>query len=218
MAFQALPNVASARFVYNYGSGPDINTVIHVRDVTTAWVEAKLSALGSVLETWWEVNVRPLCVDDITLTAIDLKDEANEFGQRVTRTVGLAGDLVTTPAPAVVAAIVTFNGDSGNPPRQGRVFQPGLAESHVTEGGLDAAYIASLATAYEALPTAITAGVASEALVIVSRYQGSTLTDGPNGTKFLKPDKRTPAVSNTISGVSVPGRYGVQKRRRPSPF
>lgn len=216
--FQSLPKVASARFIYNYGAGPDVNTVFHVRDVTTAWNEAKLAALGSVLETWWETEVRPLCVDDITLTAIDLKDEENEFGQRVTRTVGLAGDLVTTPAPAVVAAIVTFNGDPGSAPRQGRVFQPGLAESHVTEGVLDGTYIADLATAYEALPVAITAGVASEAFVIVSRYQGSTLTERANGTKYLKPDKRNPAVSNTISGVSVPGRYGVQKRRRPSPF
>jgi hypothetical protein len=218
MAFQPIPDTASARLIYNFGSGPDLNNVIHVRDITTAWTEAKLSNLGDTIQAWWDTEVQPLQVDDLTLTSIDLKDESEEFGQRVIKTVGLTGALVTTPAPAVVAAIVKFQGDPGNPPRQGRLFHPGLTEAQITEGALDGTFVSDLATAYEALPVAITAGVASEALVLVSRYQGSELVAGPQGQTLRRPVKREEAETNTISGVSVPTRYGVQKRRRPSPF
>lgn len=217
MTHQPVNNTAQASLVYGYGSGPDIMSGFYVRDNVNPWDAPALSDLADAFQDWWDDQVKPLQVDDLTLREIRCADLENEFGARFTKTVGVTGTVVTTPAPAAVTALVHFTGASGSAPRKGTVFHPGLTEAQITDGAIDSGFASDLSDAYTALLTA-SGFTLSQAHVIVSRYQGTHLVTLTDGRVVKRPSKRDPALTNTIAAVTVPTRYGVQKRRRPSPL
>lgn len=214
---QPVSNTARAELVYGYTGGPDIISGFAVRDGVNPWNSGALSDLADSFESFWTENLKPLQVDALMLREIRCADLEDEFGARFVKTVAVSGDVATPPAPGAVAAIVHFLGDAGSAPRKGTVFSPGIAEAQITDQALDSTFASDLQDAYDVLRSEPTFHV-SWALVLVSRYQGTHLVDLPDGRKVKRPTKRNPAVTNTTSGVQVPTRYGVQRRRRPSPL
>lgn len=218
MAFQRVPDTAKIDLVYGYGSGPDVMSSFYIRntalDRTGEYLETLIDAVGA----WWDAEVKSLQTSAITLRTIKATDLDSQFGARAEQSQGTAGTGAGTAAPSVVSALVHYLGDPGSAPRKGTVFHPGLTEAQIGTDALDGTFAGTLQSAYDALRT--TGGFAvSDALVIVSRYSGSTIVGGDEThPSRKKPTPRTVAITNTISGTVVPTRVGVQKRRRPSPL
>lgn len=214
MPFQVVSDTVSVRFEYVFGTIPIITT-FHVRDVELGWTAVKMDTLAAAMEAWWDAasGVRSLQVDDLTLSTIVIRDLGDEFGLQKEYDVSLAGEVATAPLPPSLAAIVHYTGDSGSPPRKGTIFHPGLAEAQVVDTGLlDGTFRTAVEDAYDSLRAGVLSG--SEALVILSRYSGSTLVTHEDGTVTKKPTPRTPAVTNTTAGTSVPSKPGILRNRR----
>lgn len=217
MGFQTVSNTAEARLFYNLDGGPDIITTLNFRDNAHAWDGAALSALADEVETWWNASVKPLQHSDLVLQKIVTKDLEAEFPFSFEKTIGDPGTRAGTAANGVLSAIVHYTGDPGNPPRLGTIFHPGMAEADVDGNLITQAYADDVKDAYDDA-RAINGTFSTAALVLISRYSGSTLVERPNGTKFLKPTKRDAGLTNTVGDTRCSRRVGVQKRRRPSPL
>jgi hypothetical protein len=215
--FQPVANTVEARLFYNLDDGPDIINTLHFRDNVHSWDGAAQSYLADEIETWWNAELKPLQHSDLVLQKIVVKDLEAEYPFSFEKVIGDPGTRAGTAAAGALAAIVHWTGDPGNPPRLGTIFHPGMAEADVDGNLISQAYADDVLAAYDAA-RAINGVVSAAALVLVSRYSGSTLVERPNGTKYLKPTLRDPAVTNTIGDTRCSRRIGIQKRRRPSPL
>lgn len=217
MGHQAVSNTAEARLYYNIGGGPDIISTLYARDNVRAWDGAKLSDFADAVLGWWDAEVKPLQTTSLVLQKIVTRDLEQEFGFSFELTSGAAGTRSGAAAPASVSALVHMTGDPGSAPRQSTLYHPGVCEADIDANLLTQDYADDVQAAYDGARSMGGSGV-FEALVIVSRYHGHTLVNKPDGTVVKKPTKRDPAVTNTIGDVKVSRRYGIQRRRRPSPL
>lgn len=217
MGFQTVPNTCEARLFYNCDGGPDVISTLYFKDDVSNWDGANLSALADEVEAWWNASVKPLQHSDWVLQKIVTRDLEDEFPFSFEKIIGDPGTRAGAAAPASVAAIVHYTGDPGNPPRLGTLYHPGVAEADIDANLLTQGYADAVLAAYDDA-RAINGTTSTAALVLISRYSGTTLIEYPNGEKLRKPVKRAAGVTNTIGDTRCSRRYGIQKRRRPSPL
>ena len=215
MAFQAVPNTLEARLVYLRSSDFAAVNTIHVRDTVSVRNPTYFAAIEAGIYGWWNTNVKPLVCTPYTLDHITIHDlnAINGFSSDTSH--GTSGTGAATPTVGIVAARVMVKGDPGALPRRGAWYQVGMSEANVDESQFTTAYCNSLEDAWSALPAAIYGAIATSALVIVSRYEGSSLVAGPHGQTLLKPTLRSPAITNTCGDFLVRQRVSKQSRRRP---
>lgn len=217
MGFQSVSNTAEARLFYNCDGGPDVISTLYFRDNALPWDGAALSDLADQVNAWWDAELKPLQHSDWVLQKIVTKDLEAEFPFSFEAIYGTAGTRAGAAAPASISAIVHYTGDPGNPPRLSTTYHPGVAEADIDANLLTQAYADDVKDAYDGARSMGGAPV-SQALVILSRYNGTTLVEYPNGEKRRKPVKRVSGLTNTVGDTRCSRRYGIQSRRRPSPL
>lgn len=215
MPFQAVPDTAHIKMKFTHVVASQCD--VYCRNVTApGWSSGRLQDLADAVVAWWNADGVDVFSDAGELTEVETIDIGDEFGLRATASAGANGTVTGDFLPTNNAALVTFLGDAGSPPRKGRIYWPSLSESQVTGNLITTAAETALQTAMESLVDAINGASTGNAFVIVSRYSGFTLVDYPDGTTRKVPTKRDPAVTNTISGVNVRRTIASQRNRRGS--
>lgn len=218
MPFQPVEDTAEAvmRFAVG-GADPDVAKWVvqetHHWRRAAGWTSFALDALGDEIVAWWQAELKPDEGGDYRFYDLDIRDIGAEFGLQNYRVVNETGTNAThlDPVP-VIAAVVNWVCDPGEPPRRGTTYYGRLDEDDIDENTVVVATRNILNTAYDALRAVDVS--ASAALVIPSRYSGFTLVERANGTVFKKPTPRDPALTNTVASVSTRVRVGKQSKRR----
>lgn len=200
--FQPVPDTAQFVIATSYGAGGvPMEHVVYARD-TAGWTGAKLQAVADGIADWWDAELAVLLSSTIQAGEVQARDITEEFGIERTSAFG-AGTQAGEVLPPQVTYLVTVKGDAGTAPRRGTFRGFGLREADQNLGQLTGGVQAALEAAWQALPPAISAASLTAAQVIVSRFQGFTLVDFPDGTTRKVPTKRDPALTNTIDVISV---------------
>jgi hypothetical protein len=212
--FQAVPDAClfTVHFTGPDGTTPSFELVSRDQDVD--WDLTRQTAVGAALEAAVITDYVPLLPNDTTFSGISSRDLSVQYGLVVEHTVvPTVGGLASPSLPAEVAIRVAFKGTPGAPPDHGGMYLLPPGESQVVGSIVQAGPLASLQTAAANMAGAMNNATGDH--VIISRYQGTVLTPGPNGTFSFKPVKRATAVTNTVVSVTVRNMLASQKPRRP---
>lgn len=206
MTFQAVPNVAQFQVRHTrVESLQEVMVDIYLRNTLLGWPTARLSASGTTIGNGWRDQVMPLLAVDLRFDSVFGRDLGSEFGAQATVPYANPGGDVGEALPGSVAAWVKFVGATGNPPRRGGFFIPGLTVGAISGGDdLDAAFRTALANALQAIDASIAGG--GDAWVIVSRFS-KTANPTP-------PHKRAVGLSNLIAQRLIRTTVGSQRDRR----
>lgn len=216
MPFQPVENTAVAVMRFTVGADPDVAAWVvqetHHWRRATAWTSIALDSLADEIVAWWTAEVRAMVPPSFRFYDLSVTDIGAEFGLTDYRVVDLVGTNASDEPEPVLCAVVNWVCDAGDPPRRGTTFYGLLDESDVADNLILGTPKGQIEAAYDAL-RAVDVG-STAALVIPSRYQGFTIVERANLTRFKKPTPRDPALTNTIASVSVRSRVGKQSKRR----
>lgn len=208
MPFQAVPDTASFKIVMRSSSAAvEINNIIYARNTVVGWSVGQLSDHAIAIGDAWRDNMMPLISSNATFDRVEARDEGAEFGNAVVEEYNTVGGVAGTPLSAMACIQVKIVGDSGGPPRVGRLFVSPFSEADIAVDVWDATLAGNVRDAVIAVRDAIDAVTpAPGAMVLVSRY---SKTANP-----VAPHKRTVAETNTISQFVAVTALATQRDRR----
>lgn len=172
MATQPCPNIASVVFKLTSDSQSIQNTMYFEK--SGGWVAGDMADLASTAEGAWLANMLGHYCNDVTFIGVTATDLTDLTGERsiTTPDFGNVGTALGESAPANVAfAIQQQTGNRGRG-KQGRLFYGPIPNSNVRENVMTQAAADAVVSAWEAVVTAILAGVPGTTHVVLSRYQG----------------------------------------------
>lgn len=215
MAFQSVPDAAlfTAEFAGPDGTTPSFSVVSY--NNAAPWDASQIGAVCDAIEAVIISDYVPLLSNDSTFVRMVGRDLEAQNGLVLERTaVNEVGALASPSLPANTAVRVKFVGAPGGFPARGGCYLLAPAESQVVGSVVQATPLGLLQDFAEALSAAAGPSAASHAMV--SRYQGTTETEGPGGRVFRTPIKRAVAVTNLVNSVVVQSRIASQRKRRPA--
>lgn len=197
--------LAGNRFYLSYaGAAPTAGNCISIADgVEAAWV----ANLQSVTQT------------EFALTEVDVLDIATEAGASGHWTGSEDGTLSSSFIPASAAVNVEFDISRRYRGGKPRIFLPPGGNTQLQDGGhWTSAYQGDIQTAIEGFFAAVSAiavgAVGALAHVNLSYYKGFTNITNSSGRERAVPTYRDSALVDLITGYSVKGELGSQRRRR----
>lgn len=204
MAFQAVPNTASFRFVMQGGGTTDLISTVYARNTVNPWTGAHLQALADALRDEWASELVPSLHPSVTFLEVQARDEGAEFGASATALSGAVGTTAGERASFALCAGLKLVGAGGGAPRQGRLFISGWGENAFNGDAFlfGPAVVGPLAAAIDA---AIAADAFS-AWVIVSRFSKNAVP--------VPPHKRAVAETNTVATTLFQTDVWTQRDRR----
>lgn len=177
MAFTVFADGARACLEWNW-NGAIVTICIHWEK--TSPTEADFIALADELGFRWETNLRPRQTEDITFNKVTVYDLSAEDAPVYENTdeSGLSGDILVDGTPNNTAALITHKTNTRGRSGRGRTYFPGVPESSVVDGLLEAGYLANLVTNWTSFINNIQT-VTGWGFVVAQRFDnGVQLTNG----------------------------------------
>jgi hypothetical protein len=213
--FQPVPDTAQFVLATSYGTGGvPMENIIHVRNTLIAWSSGShLQDTADAIAGWYDAELSPAIGNVMTAGEVQARDLTTEFGGQATSAF-IAGARTGERLPPQCFGLVQVKCDFGGAPRGGNWQHFGMLEADQELGQWTGAAITLMDDAWNALGPAVNAAAATDSVVKVSRFQGSTLVDFPDGTKRKVPTPRSPALTNTLRLIEVDEFVRVNKGRR----
>lgn len=214
MAFQPVPDTAEFRLIYTYANTIDVQSTVYFRLTAGAWTSAALGVAAGDVAQWWLADVAAQVHTAFTLVEVRARDLDVASGAEFVEASGQAGLRAGLVAPLQCAAVVQLKAEGAGDPKRGWIFHPGALETDLNDVSLVAGFRASVDAAYSTLEAAVIAGTPLAELVIVSRYDGTSLVNKPNGEIIKEPTLRAAAATNRVTTIDVRSLIGSQRDRR----
>lgn len=199
--FVPFVNGAQVEMLY-IQDGQHVENTFHF-SIGTDLTLAKANAMADyMVNTWENVNMRPLRHTGVTWAGIRIRDLTSATGPIYTPTPSGAfvGTLAGSALPNNVTLAVKKNTARGGRSYRGRIFHIGLVESQVTGNTTNAGVTGSLATAYSVLLSSA-AQTAVGILCVPSRRQNKAwLTEG---------------IETPVTAFTIDSTVDSQRRRLP---
>lgn len=198
-----------------------MNMRLHGQRVTnTIYVEGPspfdasgLSDLAAAIWTWWGGSLNAFLSDGIALESVTARSMHTEEAPGIEYTGGapLPGDVASPALPGNVALAVRLKTGLTGRNRTGRIFIGGLPEGAVVGNTVDPATVNGIAAALQTLIELVVTPYGR--LVVASFYNGTALTELPNGERRRLPVPRATALlTEVLTAVAEP--YTDSQRRR----
>lgn len=195
--FIPFENVAKLEMVFSQ-YGQVIENVYHVHNTVGSFGDTEMALLAAHFKGWWVSDLKPDCVNSVSLDMIRVKNLTTETGLGIEYTTGLPilGSSVSAGAPGNVTLSVKWTTGLSGRSFRGRTYHIGLASTLITGDTVGAGFIPNLVTAYGNL---IDSMLADWELVVASSYHAGAW--------------RTTGVATPITGVSIEPYVDSQRRR-----
>jgi len=168
MAFIPTLKAAKAVLEGDFANIDIINTLWFLKD--TDFNAPDLVALGGLLASWWNAEIKPLISDGYTLNQIVSYDMSSETGPTDTLVVGAVGNQASeVGSPQDVCTVKFATANRGRSGRGGNDVSP-LTDLQLSDGKVDAAFRASIVAAYAALESYLTTTFPTIEHVVVSFF------------------------------------------------
>lgn len=201
MPFVPVPNTVEVvpQFLYDLQRCANVHHV----EKGSAWTTSDMELVAAAYRDWWDTNIRTaFAPTTLSLVSVIVRDLTTQSSPALEFTVGMP--LVGTVAAAlpnhVTLAVKWITALRGRSFR-GRTYHVGLAEGHVLNNQLGAAFVNPLLAAYDALRDALETAVGGLVFVVVSKFA--------NGVP------RATGVTTPIIGTGLDTTVDSQRRRLP---
>jgi len=200
MAFVPATNVAQAELIYSC-EGQVMENVLHYQR-GGGWTTVQLNNLVNALASWWNIDGKGMCANEISLVRIKVTDLTTDISPVVeyVSSPPVTGTWAGGVMPGNVAACATkFTANRGRSYR-GRMFIPGLPDSQVAGSYVAAGHVTLINTKIATLLSFTIDSVVTP-MVVVSRFS--------NGSP------RSTAVVSVVTSIVANSRVDSQRRRLP---
>jgi hypothetical protein len=173
MAFIPVPDAAKVTI---FGHTGDKEWTVNLWFAMPGFDSNDMTNLADYLYDWIDTSFRVPLSDNTTVDSLTIYDMRTEDGDKVVKSVGLAGAQTGSPATVASACVVSFYGTKRGKWNQGRNYVTGLNEADMTEDEMDSTVATTIRDSYRYLynypPT-------PWVWAVVSRYlNGSPRTNG----------------------------------------
>lgn len=151
------------------------NTIYLMRDDLSAdqLTIAELQDIANKMEDWWQTEIAPLVVNDVTLSEVFVTDLTTETASTWSLTSGAVGLDAGTPLPTSVSFVITFTTSERGRSSRNRNYLIGIPQGATSSPTLMASADATaFRDAYAALNSYLVGGVGVTTWLhaMVSRY------------------------------------------------
>jgi len=170
MAFQSVPNCASASIIQAVTDGDIVNVINFRHD--GSYDQNDIDALAAAVDAWWSTEVLPLFDQNITYTETIVRGLTSENDLTATNNTGTGGGTVVGQLmPNNVAYVVTHRTGYTGRSARGRTYHGGLSNTNFSgTNQVTLTFKADLEAAWAELPTYL-AGT-GWTHVVISRFTG----------------------------------------------
>lgn len=215
MAFQPVNDTAQFRIQFQGTLGGELaDTVraefsLYVRNTINPWATTTLQAMADAIRDEVDASGIPLLGAAWSFIGVVARDLEDEFSPVMFAAGAGIGTRAGQTAPPSVCPLVKVLGDAGGAPRFGLVHPPYGVEADLDVDAWTSAFVNAVSAHIEDIRTAIAGTGVGNAMVIVSRFNGTE--PDPDARRSVK---RAAGVTNTTSTISTRNRIGSMRERR----